>query len=378
VHIESPTQFTMTFRRVPPRIEPLLADITLGKPTDPDKTFGPVEDPGGFQIQEQVENEIVYTRKIPEPDELRQYHVAEVVEHRYSTHEKAVQALHRGEVSVLPDVPDWILRRMTADEEFMKRYFVQPYRIPVTHLLQFNPASKVLQNRALRTALAYSIDRPRILSEIVLRDQTSAHGRIVTAPFLSANPGRNVLLEPRRFDLSAGIAMTLAATRQLDTGIPELTLIMAPGVVEEEAAKEIAQTWQRIGYSIKLVRSDEPRPEQWDIMYRTTQMLEPLVELWPFLAMSDSAQLADLDRYPDWFKQELVELDRTSDQSRAISALQALHGHMWRDATVVPLWEVDKFMIIRKNIEGFPPRPLHCYDGVDRWMIDAWYQTELP
>lgn len=375
VEIHSPYQFSLAFSRVPPRIEPLLANISV---TTAAETGTAEADAGGFALEPSGEDGVVYRRKLLEPDGLPKYHVTEVIEHRYESHEKVAQALTRGEISMAPDLPDWIIRRMRNDEQFMKDFFILPYQLPDTHLLQFNPLSKPLRSRELRTALAYSVNREKFLKEIVLRDSQAASGKIVTTPFLSSNPGRNILVEPRRYDLSAALAMLLASRKQLTDGIPELTMIVAPDPIAEEVSREIAKTWTQVGLKVRLVYAHEPRPENWDIIYRSVNMVEPLVELWPFLTIEERARLSDLRRYPDWLKQELVQLDRTSDQSRAISALQTLHRHLWSDTAVFPLWELQKYMVIRKNIQGYPKNLMHCYDQVDRWMVDAWYQTELP
>lgn len=377
VEIHSPTEFTLAFLRVPPRIEPLLASISVHV-DEAELTEGLLQDPGGFQLTEQTDTTVVYTRKLPEPDGLPKFHVAEIIEHRYDSYEKAAQGLRRGEVSMIPNFPDWIIRRLLIDEEFMKEFFIVPYQLPDTHLLQFNPESKPLRNRELRTALAYGVNREKFLRELVLRDPDRTNGKIVTTPFLSSNPGRNILVEPRRYDLSAALAMLLASRKQLKEGIPQLTMIVAPGPIEEEVAREIVATWKKIGVDVKLVFAHEPPPKNWDIIYRSVQMVEPLVEIWPFLTIQERAQLDDLRLYPDWLKQELVQLDRTSDQSRAISAMQTLHRHLWSDTAVFPLWELQRFMVIRKNLQGYPKSLMHCYDQVDRWTIDAWYQTELP
>jgi ABC-type transport system substrate-binding protein len=378
VIVESPTTFTLTFQRVPPRLEPLLARISLATPDEENDALGPLTDPGGFEVLEQTDEEIVYRRKLEQPDDLPKYHVAEIVEHKYSTYEKAVQALHRGEISMLFNMPDWILRRMQNDEEFLKRYFVQQMMLPETHLLQFNPASKPLRVRELRTALAYAVDRQTLLRETVLRDPRARHGRTITTPFLSSSPGRNVLVQPRRYDLSSSLAMLIAAGRKLESDVPKLTMVVAPGPVAEEAAEMMVNVWRRLGLEIDLVRSTDPPPERWDILYRTLQMTEPLAEMWPFLTFQDRARLSDLDDYPDWLKQELVELDRTSDQGRAITALQTLHRHLANDTAYIPLWEIDRFVVLRRNVQGFPQRPVHPYFNIDRWSMEAWFQTELP
>lgn len=377
VEIHSPMEFSLTFSRVPPRIEPLLASVEVTVPEEKLQEMI-LTDPGGFQTTAIDETKIVYSRKLPEPDGLPKYHVAEIIEQKYDSYEKAAQGLVRGDVSMLPNLPDWIIRRMLADEQFMKEYFIIPYQLPDTHLLQFNPASQPLRNRELRTALAYAVNREKLLKEIVLRDPAGTNGKIVTTPFLSSNPGRNILLEPRRYDLSSALAMVMASQKQLKGGLPQLTMIVAPGPVEEEVAREIVAVWKKIGLEVKLVFAHEEPPEEWDLIYRTAQMVEPLVEIWPFLTIEERARLDDLRKYPDWLKQELVELDRTSDQSRAISAMQTLHRHLWANTAVFPLWELQRFMVVRKNIQGYPQNIMHCYDQVDRWTIDAWYQTELP
>ncbi|WP_417848728.1 ABC transporter substrate-binding protein [Thalassoglobus sp.] len=377
IEVHSPTEFSLSFRRVPPRIEPLLANISVSA-TDETTLSEDLSDPGGFQVFKQDDGTISYNRKIEQPDGLPKYHIAELIEIRYDSYEKAAQALTRGEISMIPDLPDWIIRRMQSDEEFMKKFFILPYQLPETHLLQFNPASQPVRNRELRTALAYAVDRERLLREVVLRDPRALNGKVVTTPFLSSNPGRNILVEPRRYDLSAALAMLLASRKQLKDGIPPLTMIVAPGPTSEQTAQEIAAVWKKIGIDIKLVYAHEPRPEKWDIIYRSVQMVEPLVDIWPFLTIEERARLDDLRDYPDWLKQELIQLDRTSEQSRAIAALQVLHRHLWSDTAVFPLWELQRYAVIRKNIQGYPKTLMHCYDQIDRWSVDSWYQTELP
>lgn len=377
VDVESPTEFTLTFRRVPPRLEPLLSRLFLLQPGESQWALAPLEDPGGFVLQDQTPEQVSYVRKLAEPDGLPKYHVAEIVEHRYDSPERVVQGLARGEVSMAPDLTDAAIRRIQADTDLSKKFFIQPYTLPKTDLLQFNPASPALRVRELRMAISYAVDRDRLLREVVLQDPQARHGRAVTTPFLSTSPARNVLVEPRRYDISSAVAMALAARKKLGT-IPPLTLVVAPGAIPRACAEDMARIWRRIGLEIKVVHAEEPAPENWDILYRTVQMTEPIIEMWPFLTFEDRARISALDVYPDWLKQELVQLDRTSDQSRAIEALQVLHRHLWEDAAYVPLWEVDQFIVIRKNISGFPQRPIHCYDEIDRWSVDAWYQTELP
>src|SRR5690606_30927923 len=115
--------------------------------------------------------------------------------------------------------------------------------------------------------------------------------------------------------------------------------------IPEQVANEMAALWRHLGLEVTVVNAGDPPPEKWDILYRTLAMTEPLIELWPFLTFQDRARISDLSIYPDWLKQELVSLDRTSDQLRAIQLLQTLHRHLWEDSAYVPLWEIDRYIV---------------------------------
>ncbi|WP_437228448.1 ABC transporter substrate-binding protein [Planctomicrobium sp. SH661] len=375
--IKSPTEFTLIWKRVPPRVEPLLADLSLIVP-DP-TTSSPLllADPGGFRLVNQTDRLCEYVRVIPEPTGLSKYHVAEVVEHRYDSAAKVVSGLRQGEVSMASGLPDIEVRTLQEDAEFNRSFFIQPGLIPVTHVLQFNPASAPMRVSELRKGLAYAVNGEQILKEIVLRDPRARHGRLVTTPFSSKNPARNPTVVPRRFDLSNAFALTVAARQKLKGSIPPLTMVVAPGEVATQAAQEIARTWRRLGLEIQVVLANEPAPPAWDILYRTLEMTEPVLEMWPFLAFSEHATIDSLKAYPDWIKQELVQVDRTGDQTRAVDALQLLHKHLYDDGAFVPLWEVDQFFILRKNIQGFPERFIRCYDDIDRWSLEPWYRETL-
>ncbi len=381
IQVESPVALTLRFSRVPPRVEPLLESLVpapLLSDVSGDGSAAAAPSGGFAPVDVQAER-VVFRRALAEPDGLPQYHVAEVVEQRYASHEKALQALREGEVSVLPDLPDWIVRRLQAETDFQKEYFIQKYSVPVSHVIQFNPRSPGLRVREMRRALAYAIDRDRLLKETVLRDPAAEHGRITTSPFPSASPANSVDVAPHEYNLTSALAMVLAAGRQMDNTVPVLKMIVPPGPVERAAATDLVRTWKRIGVEVQII--DQPPaegapPVEWDLHYRTLQMLEPTVELWPFLAAVDRAQVSDLNPFPDWLKQKLVSVDRTSDWALALNATRRLHEALAADVRFIPLWEVDGYLIVRKNIQGFPETPLHCYQHVDNWTVNAWYRAE--
>jgi hypothetical protein len=85
--------------------------------------------------------------------------------------------------------------------------------------------------------------------------------------------------------------------------------------------------------------------------------------------MQPVARVADLMYLPDWLRQELINLDRAENFQLALKVLQRLHRNIQEQVLVLPLWEVDEVMVLPRNIEGFPQKPLSPYQGLERWVI---------
>lgn len=396
VEINSPTQLTLHFRRVPARIEPLLASVAFShlattSREDSNTSKSENEPVGGFRlVSEDLANnkkdqgteeslrEIFYRRAIPESDRQKQFHISEIVVHHFESPERVVQALQRGDIDMTSGLPDVLLRQLQRNDLFNRQFFIQKIQQPVTHLLQFNPNSVPLKTVELRNALAFAVDRPRILNDVVLRDSKSPNGRLVSTPYYSNNPAANNEIVPRQFDLSAGLALVLAARHKLQGTLPALTMVVAPGEVAKEAAEEIARSWRQIGLTINVAHADDSPPEQWDIAYRTLQMPEPALELWPFLSADQKNTVDGLKSYPDWIRQQLIQVDRAGSPTSTNSSLKELDRLLVNSTTLIPLWEVDQFLIVRKNIHGFPQNPVYSFQNIEQWTLDAWYPKELP
>ncbi|QDU38863.1 Bacterial extracellular solute-binding protein, family 5 Middle [Maioricimonas rarisocia] len=373
ITVHAPDSLTIRFQRVPPRVETLLAEIEI--PTGTARS-------GGFEIAQADDERVIFRRTDAQPDGLSGYRLEEVVEHRYDSFERALRALEMGEVVMLPELPDWIVRRLQADRAFLSDYFVEPYAEPATHLIQFNPHSPAVQIRELRRALAYGIDRPRLLDEVVLRDSERTHGRLGVAPFAISSAAVNAQIFPREHDLSAAFALGLAARKQMGGEIPRLRLAVSSHPTEREVATQIVSQWNRIGLPVEIVpleSIDADAPHSgWDLIYRRMRMHEPITALWPFLTLSEEARVREIAFLPDWLRQELVTLDRTADWIRAIEGVQTLHRHLWAEVYFIPLWEVDEHMVVRKTVHGFPTPPVAPYHHAGRWTIDPWFSTVVP
>ena len=384
IKVRSPHEFEMNFLNVPVRPQALfrfpvqsvtssVADSGAGHEATAKPTVGADLLSSRFRIHEQTDKRVVYRRTIPQNNRLSSFAVAEIVETKYGDDESCVKGLLSGDVSVVPHFPVWLTEQLSSDD----RFFVERYGVPTTHVLQFNPESKPLQNAEFRRALATALDRGEILSETVLRDPNSNWGRVVSAPFPSRSYAYNPTIKPRERDLPLAISLLTFAKKRFGGELPALTMVCEPDDTVRQAAEEIAQQWQRFGIKIDVIsEADAATPEKWDIVYRTVSMAEPLTDLWPFLTLKSEARVGDLEHLPDWLRQLMIELEQSVDFNSSVERLQSLHFRLRELALVIPLWEIDDVIVIRKNIQGFPLGLMQPYQNVERWTVQPFYPQD--
>ncbi|MDA0283033.1 MAG: ABC transporter substrate-binding protein, partial [Planctomycetota bacterium] len=325
-----------------------------------------------FRIHEETADKVVFRRVIPQPKTLSRFTIAEVIEQKYDDHKEAIKGLLRGDVSVLPEVPIWLADQFARDD----RFFTETYGVPTTHVLQFNPESAPLQVAEFRRAIAFVLDREKILADTVLRDPNMRRGRVVSAPFPSTSYAYRTQTKPRPHDLYLAFSLFTVSKKRLGKEVPELTMVCEPGEVIQAAAEALVKQWQRIGIKVRIVGQDESLPENWDIVYRTVRMTEPVTELWPFLTMKPDARVEDLEHLPDWLRQQLIELEQAVDFNSSVEMLHRLHFRLNELVHVIPLWEIDDVIVIRNNIQGFPPGLIHPFQNVERWIVQPWYPSD--
>lgn len=392
LQVHSPHAFSIQFSTVPVRPQAIFR-FPVRQPTDISVTASSIsseatnDNPDSpqqvapassilsrrFKIHEETEDKVSYRRIVPQARSLTRYRVAEIVERRYEDHKEAIKGLLTGDVSVLPEVPIWLADQFEAEDDF----FTEPYGVPTTHVLQFNPESEAMKNTVFRRAIAYVINREKILAETVLRDPTMKRGRVVSAPFPSTSYAYRAQTKPRPYDLYLAYSLKTVSKKKFGGEVPELTMVCEPGEVIAAAAEALVSQWDRIGIKVRIVRQDEALPENWDIVYRTVRMTEPVTELWPFLTMKQDARVEDLEHLPDWLRQQLIELEQAVDFNSSVEMLQRLHFRLHQLVHLVPLWEIDDVIVIRNNIQGFPADMIHPYQNVERWIVQPWYPNDL-
>jgi ABC-type transport system substrate-binding protein len=433
ISVRSPTQLRIRFSRVPLNIESLLrfpvtglpqrdpaetpeasgtetAQVSAAKPAEGETISETPELPAvlstRFRKASSDETGRVFLRNTPEPDGLdgSQYHIAEVQEVHFADRDKMLQSMIRGELDYLPHLLPWEVNAFKASGEFVTKQ----YSIPLTHVIAFNPMSDRIVNAQMRRALSFAVNREGILKSIVLKDDAMQHGRPTSAAWHLESYATEPNEVPPAYNLRLAYALRFAAERQLQLAeltkltdaaksearkkkenfdpekfraetkvdyvkLPRLRFVVEPEPTCIAAAERILLYWQKIGFEVDLIKGDQPGDPltdgEWDMCYRRVRMEEPLLELWPLLANDNSLDMNRLGMFPDWMRQELINLDYASSFQDAQTRLFTIHNHISAEAFLIPLWEVDDFAVWRKPIIGMPERPLSTYQNVERWIV---------
>ena len=422
VSVRSPDEMKIRFSRVPLSIEsllrfPIVAAASIA-PTEPaDTAEAPAESAatavGGatllstrFELTHADKASKSYLRIRPEPDGLdpSKYHVAEIRERHFADRDNLLQAVIRGEIDYLPRLLPWEVDAFKAAPAFDTRQ----YALPMTHVITFNPLSERITSAQMRRALSFAVNREAILKSIVLRDESMRYGRPSSAPWHLTSYASNPLEKPPEFNLRLAYALRYAAERQLQLAeltkleaeakvkakeagekfeseefrkatnvdyikLPRLRIVVEPDPTAVEAAERMVVYWARIGFEIDLIQGGQAgaklQDQDWDLCYRRIRMEEPLLEIWSLLTNDSTFDMNRLQLFPDWMRQELVNLDYAASFTDAQERLFIIHRHMAAEAFIIPLWEVDEFAVWKKSTLGTPERPMSPYQNVERWIV---------
>lgn len=401
--VRSPTQLQVSFNRVPLFLEGLMR-FTI---TDTNGVLST-----RFKMEEHSPERRVYRRVIPEPNGLnvKLYHVAEIEEVKFASREEEIRAFNRGQLEMIPHLRPW---EIDIFRKFKSRFAVQKYAIPQNHILVFNPDSETVRNTYLRRGLSFGVDRENLLKKILLRDEDMTYGRPASAPWHAGSYASSPLVEPPRYDHYLSFLLRVAAQEQLRVPdkqafiakakeawlaedkewdeetwrvehadeikaavahikLPKLKMLYEPGPMVELAVEKMLERWEMLGYEIEAIPANQKgeTPDDWDFMYRVVQMEEPLLDLWSVLLTDNQFDVSKLDGYPDWLRQELINLDYSTSFLEAQERLHIIHRHMTAQAFIIPLWELDDFMVFpRQRLKNFIGRPISTYHGVERWTL---------
>lgn len=372
--VQSPSELTVDFRQLPLRAEAVwqmtvpVGDSTQELNQDLQIRDGEV---GRERFHRIAQDDRVarYRRVRSQPASTRQRRVEEIQEIRYENWDQALQGLLRGEITMVPAAAASDVKRLQDDG----RFHVVPHAIPRSHVLLFHPHSVVSRDGQLRRALLHAVPRTRLLNDVML-SEAKAHGRLVTSPFSTRSYGYNSQLAQFDYDLPLAAALALTSQKQRGADLPTLKFLAPTDAVQREAVDQMIVEWKRIGVDVQRVDSGT----EWDIRYHTTKSIEPLLDLWPLLTLQQSARVEPLQALSESTRRALLELERATDWTTAVRQLHRLLEDLLVEARYIPLWEIDEFLVARRQLLGIPDRPMFVYDDVERWIMQSWYPTDTP
>lgn len=307
---------------------------------------------------------------------------AEVMERFYSDPQRAILALHRGEVDVLDQVFPADIPALASDEIAVARYSV-----PTTHLLTINRKHPYLQNAEFRRALVYGCNREAILRKGLMKDANLPGFRTVSGPFPAPVDASDALcygydnsIEARAYDPRLAMILKSMATRMLKIQAeklkqtpPELTPLVLGHPNDEIsrlACRALGRQWNNVGIKSKLVEFPPgvfaDQKGECDLVYVQAATWEPAV---------DAARLfAPWGLNPannTYINLELRNIESAKDWSEARNALLKLHRLVHDDVTLIPLYQTFDYYAYRKSVKGLVDGQATLYQNIESWRASA-------
>lgn len=326
-----------------------------------------------WQASKAISGQPAFVRTVPETPTDGSRHAAEVIETSYPETDALLQGLTRGDIDMAA-TPAWKdLSRLDEDS----RYYRVQLAVPAVHVVVFHPESVPLKNILLRKALQMSVARGDVLRDVLLADANPGYGRLISGPLPRQHAAYHRVLEMPAYDPLVAAALALTAKKELGQSWRPLRLEVPHDPRLSGVFNQLQEIWKRVGIEVTLTETGAAG-EPPDIAYRVLRTWEPLVDFARLLTFDRSVSPAGLSRLPEALRTPLRQLELDADWAGAVRTLQFIQEAALADARYLPLWEVDEFLVVRRNVFNLRNPPLWTYDGVEQWLIRPWYPTETP
>ncbi|HVU89991.1 MAG TPA: ABC transporter substrate-binding protein [Pirellulales bacterium] len=313
-----------------------------------------------------------------------------IIEQRFATRLEAVEALRVGEVTIVDRLPPWQVGALKSAVGIA----VEPYSVPTVHCLVPNLARPFMRNRGFRRALVYGINRPKILSEQILKRQTLAGCEVISAPFSKgtglSDPAGYAYdddIPPRPYEPRLALTLSAVALRDVSMNaepgsehvkeLPKLVLAHPADDVARLACKAIQQDLEILNFKVELREIPLGQPNELaptdDLLYVELAVQEPLVE-----ARRLFGQPGLLGSASTYMSLVLRQVETATGWNEARQALHDLHRLTYDEVSVVPLWQITEHFAYQKSLAGITPRPASLYQGVEKWQPSVPLPAEEP
>ena len=238
-----------------------------------------------------------------------------------------------------------------------------------------------MQNEDLRRAIAFAIDRERILRE-VFRGRDQKHHQALYGPFPLGSWAYHPEYDPAK-NSPYNPAKAREALQRVKAAPGPLVLRYASDVPgTRPACEQIRDMLQAIGLTVTLnplptrqlvadLAKDRP---DFDLLYWHYDFDNETLSLWPLFAPAPAAAPGrNVLAYPD--DGQLQGLFRELQHRRDFSAVQRqaheLHELMMNRMVLIPLWQLDRHYAVHRSLRYARLHPLWFFADVEEWRLES-------
>ena len=313
-------------------------------------------------------------------------HIDEFVAKPFADQNILTQALNFNAIDMIVLVNPRSIAEIQGD----KRFILQPYNALSYSFFGYNLRNPLLQDKRVRLAFGYALNRQEMLSSFF-----NNQGTIISGPFAPGSWAYNLDVQPLPYDPKKAIALlNEAGFKQGADGIMqkggkklELTLAV-PIEKESEAVKRVVLAFQNylknVGVSIKVEfkewqawKEDVFAEHKFDIVYAS----------WVF---DDSADISSLfhsaeigpwkNNFGGYSNPEvdslIVESKLTLDHEKRRTINRKLHALLAAEAPYTFLWTLTNYSAYHKKVQHVAIHPYKFFSYADEWYIPVTAQKK--
>ncbi len=259
---------------------------------------------------------------------------------------------------------------------------------PRIYFLAFNYRKPYFQKKETREMIYYAINRESILTAVFRGKNRQLH-QVLNGPYpvnswaydpvysgpnenpydtvkhLTAKSKADKLPNPVRLVVLADDQQGLAACNMIKEELQKGAINVAVAPLSAAAlALELSK--------------EEPN---FDLLYTSYDFDSELLHIRPLL--DPSAANGQGRNYMGYQRNspdnDLMRFILESQNSRALETVKqkmnAIHGHIVKNAIFVPLWQLDRHIAVHRNLDKYNRfHPLYVFDGVENWVLKSGKQ----
>lgn len=306
-----------------------------------------------------------------------------IIEKSFRGASEAADALIKGDIDVIDRISPVDIPRLKKDRNIA----IQAYTVPTVHMLIPNQRNEFVQDKNFRSGLLRGINRELILNEMILDGQELNGCETVSGPFPRGTVdndqlayGYNLRVQVSPYNQRLGMVLVQLVNSSIEAKMraageknpvverPPIVLVHPADDVAVIACRTIARQWMELGVKTLVVElpkgKTQPQNDDWDFLYVSASIQEPLVEVDRLLGDNGFAKTVTAPT-----QQSLRQLSYSRNWQKSSGILRQIHRQVANDMTILPLWQLTEYYAYRRNVRDIGRDAVHLYENIERWRI---------